>query len=568
MRKKSTRPSLIALLFREAPLLLGGAVALGAAAGVLYSLTIPAILHQLDRPTSIGRLPGHPWIASYFAICAGILLCKGVSIVTVNNVAKSAAARLRIDLAAKINRMTIEAVERSGFAQLTTLLTEDVNHVSAAAVAIPTLLVSGVTVAGMLVYLAILSPPAFLCTLAAIAAGVCMFQLLSVFAARLYGRARTLRDAVQEGLRGLVMGAYELKLSPEKSRDFLARELASPERQSAHLEKSADAIIHFAGTGSELLSFFTIGMVVFVLPDYLPVDTKQNIGIAMALLYIAGPVAAIVGMMRHFELGSVALRRIAALLEQDEENIGDGACDATIADAGFGPLASYVMEQACYRYPAEAGAESEAFALAPTSLEFAPGQIHFIVGGNGSGKTTLCKLLSLHYLPAAGRVRMNGVPVDAANIRAARAHIAVIYSKYHLFGRLHRAPAPGDEERVAAHLASLGLDGKTRFADGCFSTVALSDGQRRRLALAVALMEDKDIYIFDEWAADQDPEFKRLFYENILPGLKRDRKLVIAITHDDRYFHCADRLIRMEDGKLIRVEEMRAAAAPLRKAAS
>jgi len=68
------------------------------------------------------------------------------------------------------------------------------------------------------------------------------------------------------------------------------------------------------------------------------------------------------------------------------------------------------------------------------------------------------------------------------------------------------------------------------------------------LALLVSLVEDKELYLFDEWAADQDPEFRDVFYNKLLPELKSRGKLVIVISHDDRYFHKADQIVKLEQG--------------------
>ena len=64
-----------------------------------------------------------------------------------------------------------------------------------------------------------------------------------------------------------------------------------------------------------------------------------------------------------------------------------------------------------------------------------------------------------------------------------------------------------------------------------------------------------DYYDFDEWAADQDPEFRRYFYDVLLPGLKAEGRTLIVVTHDDRYFHVADQVVFMEEGRVVRVEE-------------
>ena len=267
----------------------------------------------------------------------------------------------------------------------------------------------------------------------------------------------------------------------------------------------------------------------------------------MALLYIAGPVSMILGMLQQVEMGKIALKRIHALDDYEEEQYSLSSTLAT-------QWSHYSVEDIGYQYGHNE--VDRPFHLKPISLSFERGQVNFIVGGNGSGKSTLSKLLSLHYRSNSGAIFFDDTPLTNNNIGFAREKISVIYSDYYLFKKLYRRHSQTDEMKVNAYLYSLGLAGKTEFVDGYFTTTNLSDGQRRRLALLVALIEDKDIYIFDEWAADQDPEFKKVFYQDILPQMKSDNKLVIVITHDDRYFDCADRVIFMEDGGVVGVKSI------------
>jgi putative ATP-binding cassette transporter len=545
--------SIWSLLFRHSPRLLTFAAIVGAAAGALYSLIIPFVLGELARQNGTpGAHPVPAWLAghaalAYFVVCMLILTAKASSIILVNNIAKSATAELRLSIAARIGGMTTDGVERIGFPRLLAVLVDDVNKVSAAAVAIPMILVAAVTVVGMLGYLATINLLIFGVIVVCIVVGVAMFQIPMSVAGGVYRQARALRDVIQEGARGLITGVYELKLDPAKAARYLDDEIVAPQRASVKLEKRGDAMLHLAGTSSDLLSLFIIGMIVFVVPRYLILGATDAVGVVMALLYIAAPVASILGMLSHLEMGQIAVARIRKLADDHEEVGGE-------ADARFAGWTRFGVHEASYAYR-QPDSDEPGFGLAPVSLEFARGQINFIVGGNGSGKSTLSKLISLHYRPLAGHVYFDGAKVDAASLRAARSRIAVIYSNYYLFRKLYRPVSVADQEKIDRWLDALGLTGKTAFENGQFTTTRLSDGQRRRLALLVALLDDKDIYIFDEWAADQDPEFKRIFYREILQDMKRDNKLVIVITHDDRYFACADRLIFMESGRLSAVRD-------------
>jgi putative ATP-binding cassette transporter len=125
----------------------------------------------------------------------------------------------------------------------------------------------------------------------------------------------------------------------------------------------------------------------------------------------------------------------------------------------------------------------------------------------------------------------------------------VVFSDFHLFENLHGMEMLDDQAKH--YLKRLQLDHKVQVQDGVLSTTELSQGQRKRLALMTAYLEGRPIYLFDEWAADQDPVFKEVFYYQLLPELKARGKTIIVISHDDRYYHIADRVIKMDSGKIV-----------------
>jgi putative ATP-binding cassette transporter len=90
----------------------------------------------------------------------------------------------------------------------------------------------------------------------------------------------------------------------------------------------------------------------------------------------------------------------------------------------------------------------------------------------------------------------------------------------------------------------------------------LSMGQRKRLALIYALMEKRDVMVLDEWAAEQDPHFRAYFYEQIIPVLKQMNKTVIAVTHDDKYYGQADRILHFDFGKVAKDVKLQHAKQP------
>jgi putative ATP-binding cassette transporter len=190
------------------------------------------------------------------------------------------------------------------------------------------------------------------------------------------------------------------------------------------------------------------------------------------------------------------------------------------------------------------------FTVGPLDLTLKQGEVLLIVGGNGSGKSTLLKLLTSLYYPSSGEIRVNGLDARTVGYRTYRELFSAIFADYHLFERLYGVSGV-DDKRVVELLRLMGLERKTTWRDGRFANQELSTGQRKRLALIISLLEDKQIYVFDEWAADQDPSFREFFYETLLPEMKRGGKTVVAATHDERYFHVGDRVLKMEAGRFI-----------------
>ena len=183
-------------------------------------------------------------------------------------------------------------------------------------------------------------------------------------------------------------------------------------------------------------------------------------------------------------------------------------------------------------------------------MTLTPGELVFLVGGNGSGKTTLSKLLVGLYSPEDGEVRLNDALITDKNREVYRQHFSVVFSDYFLFDSLLGLDAPDLDDNARKYLSLLRLENKLKIQDGVLSTTDLSQGQRKRLALLTAYLEDRSIYVFDEWAADQDPLFKEIFYYQLLPELKARGKTVVVISHDDKYYHVGDRIIKLDDGKL------------------
>jgi putative ATP-binding cassette transporter len=211
-------------------------------------------------------------------------------------------------------------------------------------------------------------------------------------------------------------------------------------------------------------------------------------------------------------------------------------------------LDSIELKDARFTYPKTAGGEG--FALGPINLTIRPGEILFITGENGCGKTTLIKLILALYEPTEGNVLLNGEVVSADRRDDYRQLFSAIFFDFFLFDDLVHAGSTLPAE-AQTYLEKLEIAHKVTISDGRFSTINLSAGQRKRLALIQVYLENRPVIVFDEWAAEQDPTFRRVFYEEILPDLKRQGKALVVISHDDRFFGVADKRFHLKDGKQV-----------------
>lgn len=280
----------------------------------------------------------------------------------------------------------------------------------------------------------------------------------------------------------------------------------------------------------------------FLLTRFFPVDGPVISGYAMIFLYMIMPIEGLLSALPNISSAKVAIERINAINEDlPPENMLPAQQAASFDDIA--------LDGVTHRYYRDR--EDEVFTLGPINLSFMPGELVFLIGGNDSDKTTLAKMLVGLYAPEGGRIILNGKPVNEAERDIYRQHFSVVFSDFYLFEALHGLKLEGLDSRAQGLLKALHLDHKVKIEKGVFSTTELSQGQRKRLALLVTYLEDRPFYVFDEWAADQDPVFKDVFYRQLLPDLKAQGKTVLFISHDDRYFHLADRYVKLDYGQLV-----------------
>jgi putative ATP-binding cassette transporter len=546
---------MLAHLIRQSRVLLTGAAVASVVAGVCGVLLVT----QINAALTAGSATERAALAWRFAVlAAAALLSNMVSSVLFQRLSQRSHAELRRFIALRVIGTEYRRLEEIGGPRVQSALSEHSARVAEFFVTFPAILVNAIVVAGCLVYMAWLSWPVFLAAALLIVLGSLGYHWAHLRAIGHLSAASKEQDRLFDHFRALVDGAKELRLHAPKRRRF-ADDLLGASIEDVRRERTRGMSIFVASTawGSFLIYAF-IGLVLFALVGELPDRARIMTGFALVFVYMVAPLENLLLALPRANLARVSAARIDEVTRELEHGETVGAQEPPLA------FKSLVLSGVCHRYYHEAA--DELFTLGPVHLEFHPGQLSFLVGGNGSGKTTLAKLLVGLYRAEEGTVRLNGIAVDDAHRDRYRQTFSAIFSDFHLFEQLLDAPSAELDARGNALLAKLHLKHKVQVSNGAFTTRALSQGQRKRLALVVAYLEDRPFLVFDEWAADQDPVFKEVFYRELLPELKAAGKTVLVISHDDRYFHLADRVIRMEDGQIVAIEAPAGAARRLGQA--
>jgi putative ATP-binding cassette transporter len=492
-----------------------------------------------------GTVPSGLAIAGFFALCVAYLAGKTGSELALMHLVQRAILRLRVDLSHKILATPHKRLQALGKSELLTIMTNDVTAFVQAFQMIPMALGNFVIVLACSAWLACLSWPLFLMFGGFIALCLVGYHFAERGPLRRMLRLREQLEVLVEHFRGLIDGSRELQLNAARGRHFVEEVIAPDAREFKRSFIGTMTGYTWVSNTGLVLFYVGIGLLLFVVPAHLRVPSGTIASFALILLFLVRPISDMMFSLPLLRQAGVSLGRIQALEGGLEPPVQ--ALPAAHAFAHDGPLL-LELRQVAHRH--ESPFEEHGFTVGPLDLAIGEGELLFVVGGNGSGKTTLAMVLLGLYAPDAGEIVLNGRRVTAENVDAYRQHFCAVFSDFHLFEQLLLADSPALRERAAHYVARLGMAHKVRAEAGRFSTIRLSTGQRKRLALVSAWLEDRPVYLFDEWAADQDPAFKHVFYTELLPELKARGKTVVVVTHDDAYFHCADRLVKLEDGRL------------------
>ncbi|MCX4049318.1 multidrug ABC transporter permease/ATP-binding protein [Aeromonas caviae] len=442
--------------------------------------------------------------------------------------------RLRGRLLKQLLDTDVARLRQIGQGPLLASLSSDIGQITIAFVRLPELVQGLVLTLGSIIYLGLLSPALLGVTALWVTVTMVVGWLLVNRVYRHLAHMRQAEDRLYQNYQSIIAGCKELALNRERAHFVYHQLYEQNARDYREQIIRADTYHLSAVNWSNIMMLGAIGLVFFLANGLGWANTNVAATFALTLLFLRTPLLQGIGALPTLIAAQVAFDKIAALnlAEPDE---------AFPLPPAPRPWQRIELEQVSFHYQGEGG-----FSVGPINLVIERGEQIFLIGGNGSGKSTLAMLLTGLYQPVSGRILLDGEPVTDRN--GYLGLFSAIFTDYHLFQHL-LGPEP-KEALVAEWLERLQMGSKLAIKDGFIADIDLSQGQRKRVALLLALAEQREVMLFDEWAADQDPQFRRIFYQVLLPRLKEMGKTVIAISHDDHYFSLADRLLEMRQGRL------------------
>jgi putative ATP-binding cassette transporter len=521
-------------------LVLGSLLAVASAAlSMAMLLQLNALVGSASEPTRSTAL----------AVGAGLVVAMLLTSLASQSVqARFAAgmmASLRNDLSRRLLALRYETLVARKRATINALIV-DISRIAPLMLLAPQFFLHAITVLFCLCLLAYLSLPLFSVFAVFMVAAVAYKFFVHVRTAGIFNEIREEENTLYDHIAALADGKKELTFNRARADHFLRSVLEPSVERNRRLMATAHRWWGFGEAWTIALVYAATFVVIYLGQTLYPTSSVTTMQFVIIALFMHGPLGFLIGSSSEIAVGLSSLRH---LRERGLDELP--AAQPSQAAAGLAPAPGWRTIKAhrlTYTYP---GNESHAFKLGPVDLEIRRGETLFIVGGNGSGKSTLALLLSGLLTPSSGHIEVDGAKVAAANAAEYHALFTGVFIDFHLFRHVvDRTGAPVADAVVNAWLKKLDIQDSVASVGSVLSTLNLSQGQRKRLALAQGYIDDSDIYVFDEWAADQDPQFRRYFYEQLLPELKQRGKTVLVITHDERFFGIADRTVWMEQGQL------------------
>jgi putative ATP-binding cassette transporter len=446
--------------------------------------------------------------------------------------------RLRGEFIKRILDTQVERIEQIGSAQLLAGLTSDVRAITIAFVRLPELIQGIILTIGSAAYLAWLSPQMLFVTAVWVAITIIGGWLLVSKVYRHMAKLRDIEDNLYTDFQTIIEGRKELALNRQRAQLIYETVYQEDARNYRHHIVRADTFHLSAVNWSNIMMLGAIGLVFFMANSLGWANTAVAATYSLTLLFLRTPLLSAVGALPTLLTAQVAFDKLNTF------QLTAYHPDFIVPQAASN-WKTLELRNLVFHYG------EQGFEVGPINMTLKRGELVFLIGGNGSGKSTLAMLLTGLYRPLSGQILLDGEEIDGANMEKYRSLFSAVFTDIHLFDRLiDNQGQAADPAKVQAWLARLQMQDKVKLEGNKVLNLKLSKGQSKRLALLLATAEQRDILLLDEWAADQDPHFRRIFYRELLPWLQEMGKTVFAISHDDHYFLHADRLLEMREGKL------------------
>ena len=476
---------------------------------------------------------------------------------------------LRTKLVKQIIDTTVPQIDHLGSARLLASLSSDIQSITVAFVRMPELVQGVILSVGVGLYLGWLSLPLLLIVMFWIAMTIWISTLLVKHVYTHLTKLREINDVLYQDYQSIIEGRKELALNQHRAEKLYTDDFLAHAKSYEKTVTKSDTFHLSAVNWSNIMMFASIG-VIFAISNYLGISMGIATTFSLTILFMQSPLLHAVGAYPTLQTAQVALDKIQSLELAEyqplfrTDNTSQHWQTISLTDVSYRYNVSNNNVSNASNSSVSNSNDTDAQTLIAkdsdhsgnilkdVNLMLQRGDVVFLIGANGSGKSTLAKIITGIFTPTTGAVTIDKQPVDSQNNADYRQLYSAIFSDQHIFKQLiGRQGQQPDEALVKAWLHKLNLQDKISVADNQLSTDKLSQGQRKRLAMLIAVAEQKDILLLDEWAADQDPAFRRVFYQILIPELKELGKTLFIISHDDGYFEHADRLLLMKEGRLI-----------------
>ncbi|EOH7281127.1 multidrug ABC transporter permease/ATP-binding protein [Campylobacter coli] len=427
-------------------------------------------------------------------------------------------------------------VAKVGKARILASLGSDVRNISFGLLRLPDFLQSSILILCTSVYLCYLSPQIFaLCVVWIMVIFITNnFLMMKVY--QYFRKARENDDALQNNYQNILDGHKELLINRDRAKLYYEDEFENNARLKKKNSTLGNLFNNLSNNWTNVTLLALVGVEFYLALKFEWASVADATTIALSILFLRTPLVSMIGSFPTLLLAKIALDKIAKLELDDYIE-------------GF-KKTHYISEWKKISFRNTQFAYEENFHLNPVNIELKKGELVFLIGKNGSGKSTFCMLLIGLFKPSKGGIYVDDTLIDDKNLDEYRSLISAVFSDFHLFTKTLNKENFASEEKIAFWLEFLELKDKTSVKDNELTLTKLSTGQKKRLAMLIALLEERDILVLDEWAADQDPVFRRFFYKKLLPLLKEQGKTIFAITHDDVYFDMADRILLAQNGQI------------------